>query len=84
MRATTVIIVVAGLALAVALGVGRGFDATAVTILVSIVLVGAVAIAVANRAERGAIAPGRCDSCGGVVSARAPYCKHCGARRAVP
>lgn len=82
MRGATLAIVVAGLALALALGFSQGFDATSVTILVAIALVGALAIAAANRSSRGLAAPATCDECGGVISPNAPFCKHCGARRA--
>lgn len=74
-------IVAAGIALALVLGVSKGFDATSLTILALIVAVGAVSIAVADRSERGTVAPARCDACGGVLSPNAPFCKHCGERR---
>ena len=82
MRTATLAIVVAGLALSLALGFGQGFDATSVTILVAIVLVGALAIAAANRSSRGLTGPATCAECAGVISPNAPFCKHCGARRA--
>lgn len=82
MRAATVTIVVAGLALALALGFSQGFDPTSATILVAIALVGALAIAAANRSSRGSTGPATCEECGGVISPHAPFCKHCGARRA--
>lgn len=82
MRAATVAIVAAGLALALALGLGQGFDPTSITILLAIALVGALAIAAANRSSRGLAAPATCQECGGVISPNAPFCKHCGARRA--
>jgi len=79
MRIATLAIVVCGLALALGLGFREGFDATSVTILALIVATGAVAIAAVSRSEGGAIAPARCTACDGVISATAPYCKHCGA-----
>lgn len=81
MKALTWAIVGAGLVLALALGLRQGFDATSAAILVVSALVGAVAIAAVRRSERGAVGPARCSSCDGVVSANAPYCKHCGAPR---
>ena len=81
MRAITVAIVLVGLAMALVLGLARGFDGRALAILGSMAAVGALAIAVAYRSQAGAMAPARCDECGGVISPNAPYCKHCGARR---
>jgi hypothetical protein len=81
-KAATIGIVSVGLALAVVLGIGQGFDATSVTILVATALVGALAIAAADRSKRGVTGPASCEECGGVISPNAPFCKHCGARRA--
>ncbi|MDQ3751737.1 MAG: hypothetical protein M3333_02445 [Actinomycetota bacterium] len=71
-------IVAAGVGLAVMVGVNRGFDAVSLTILLGIVALGALAIAVARRATSGDVGPGRCASCGGLISPNAPICKHCG------
>lgn len=81
MRTVTVAIVVAGLAMAFVLGLARGFDGRALAILGFMTAVGALAIAVAYRSREAAMAPARCEECGGVISPNAPYCKHCGARR---
>jgi hypothetical protein len=75
----TVTIVVAGIVLSIVVGIGRGLDVTAIVMLIPIVAVGALAIGVARRSRSGAVAPGRCERCGGLISASAPYCKHCGA-----
>lgn len=82
MKALTVGIVGAGLVLAVALGFRQGFDATSLVILVILALLGGLAVAVLRRSEGGVIEPARCTECDGVISATAPYCKHCGAPRA--
>lgn len=81
MKLATVGIVGAGLLLALALGFRQGFDTTSITILVFIALTGVTAIAAAERSRRGTVGPARCDSCEGVISPNAPYCKHCGAAR---
>lgn len=81
MKRVTVGIVFAGILLALVLGIAKGFDATSLTILVLIVVVGAASVAVADRSERGTVAPAQCDACGGVLSPNAPFCKHCGTRR---
>lgn len=81
MKLATFVIVGAGLLLALALGFRQGFDTTSITILVFIVVTGAAAIAAVERSRRGAVGPARCDSCEGVISPQAPYCKHCGAAR---
>jgi hypothetical protein len=75
----TVAIVVAGIGLSVVVGIGRGLDATSIVMLFLIVAVGAIAIGVARKSRSGAVSPGRCERCGGLISASAPYCKHCGA-----
>lgn len=82
MKVATVAIVAAGVLLSIALGLRRGFDATGASILVLILAVGAISVAVANRSDRGVVEPARCEECGGLISANAPLCKHCGARRA--
>lgn len=71
-----------GLAIAfvVSIGLVAGLDAYAAVILGFILAFGWLAVAVARRSRGGAIAPARCRDCGGVMSANAPYCKHCGAR----
>lgn len=72
-------IVVAGVSLAVLAGAGRGFDTVSLTILGGILALGALAIAVSRRAGTGAVGPGHCAHCGGLISPNAPMCKHCGA-----
>jgi hypothetical protein len=39
---------------------------------------GALAAAALRRTNSGDVAPLSCRSCGGLNSAQAPYCKHCG------
>lgn len=73
-------LVVIGMAVVLALGVAVGFDSTAVIIFALVVTFGALAIAAARKAQSGAVSPGRCLECGGLVSPNAPYCKHCGAQ----
>lgn len=72
-------IVVGGVALALLVGARRGFDEVSVVILTGILGLGALAIAAARRVGAGAVKPGRCPTCGGLVSPHAPMCKHCGA-----
>lgn len=79
MRAATIGVVAVGLTLALALGIDQGFDPTSVAILILIALVGALAVAAVNRSSAGVTAPAVCACCAGVISANAPYCKHCGA-----
>lgn len=79
LTAATVAIVLAGIGLSLVVGIGRGLDATALLMFLLIVAVGALAIAVARRSRSGAVGPGRCEQCGGLISPSAPYCKHCGA-----
>jgi hypothetical protein len=62
----------------VALGIAVGFDSTAVIILVFVIAFGLLSILAARKARSGAVSPGTCPECGGVVSPNAPYCKHCG------
>ena len=73
------IFVGSGIVAAAVFGYAVGLDATAISIFVSLVAVGALAIAVARKSDTGGTAPARCDSCGGLISPNAPYCKHCGA-----
>ena len=80
MTIPTVVIVVAGVATTAALGLVAGFDAGVTLIFGLVVALGVLSVAVARKAGSGAITPARCPSCGGVVSANAPFCKHCGRR----
>ena len=70
-------IVAAGVGLAGLVGASRGFDAVSVALLAGIIALGWLAIAVARRAGTGAVGPGHCDHCGGLISPNAPVCKHC-------
>jgi hypothetical protein len=72
-------VVAVGLALAAAVGASGGLDALALAMLAGMVLIGALGIAAARRAASGKIRPLRCESCAGINSANAPFCKHCGA-----
>jgi F0F1-type ATP synthase assembly protein I len=78
MSAAATALVVAGVVLAVVLAARSGLDPLGAVLLSLIVGLGALVIAIARRASRGSVAPERCSRCGGLVSAHAPYCKHCG------
>ena len=79
MKPAVVVLVVLAEAVALVLGFATGFDTTAIVILVLTIVAGAFAIAVTSKAQFGNVGPAHCDTCGGVVSPNAPYCKHCGA-----
>lgn len=81
MKGFVIGIVVAASAAVIALSIGEGVDAMGALILVLIALTGVVSIALVRKAARGSVAPAQCRRCGGLVSADAPYCKHCGAPR---
>ena len=68
-----------GIVAAAVFGYAVGVDVTAISIFVTLVAVGALAIAVARKSDTGKTVPARCDTCGGLISPNAPYCKHCGA-----
>jgi hypothetical protein len=73
--------IVAALAIAAVFGVAAGLDPVAVILFSVIVAFGALSIAIARRMRTGTIGPVVCSECGGVISAGAPYCKHCNAPR---
>jgi hypothetical protein len=73
-------LVVAGLLVALLVAAGRGLDATAIVMLAAMAAVGALAVVAARRASRGVVAPDRCPACGGLNSATAANCSHCGVR----
>jgi hypothetical protein len=75
-----VLIVLAGIALVVSVGARSGLDLYAVLVLGLILILGWLAITVARRSGRRSIRPNNCPECGGLASAAAPYCKHCGHR----
>lgn len=75
------VVVIVGLAGVAALAVGNGLDATGVLIAAIVVALAAVAFVAMRKIKEGSVAPGQCESCGGLVARSAPYCKHCGARR---
>ena len=79
MTRAVVVFVTVGVVAAAVLGYAVGLDATGLSIFVSLVAVGVLAIAVARKSGAGGAGPARCDSCGGLISPNAPYCKHCGA-----
>lgn len=72
-------VVVAGLAAVAALALANGLDATGTVIALVVVALGALALGAASKVKTGAVTPGRCEACGGLVAHSAPYCKHCGA-----
>ena len=74
------VVVVAGLAAVGALALANGLDATGTVIAAVVVALGLVALGAAAKVKAGAVAPGRCEECGGLIARTAPYCKHCGAR----
>lgn len=77
---TALVLTLVGVAIAVAvvLAVVGGLDLLGLLLLVLIVAVGALGVAVARRGEKGRVAPAQCESCGGLLSPHAPFCKHCG------
>jgi len=77
--AVTVLVLVA-IAFVVSVGFAAGLDAYSAVILGLILGFGALVLAIARRSRSGAIGPGRCRACDGVISPNAPFCKHCGAR----
>lgn len=76
---TVTVFVLIATILAAAVGVVVGLGTGTTLLLALIVLLGILAVAVARKADRGSVAPARCTECGGLISAHAPYCKHCGA-----
>ncbi len=73
-----VILVSLGVAVTLGLGIAGGFDTTTMVLLALILSFGLLAVAVTRRSRSGLVVPARCASCGGLISAHAPYCKHCG------
>lgn len=84
MTALAVAIVVLGIAISSGLAVAAGLDVTGAVILLLIFAVGALAIAAVRKRDSGLVEPVECESCRGVISPSAPYCKHCGAERTAP
>ncbi|MGH2776409.1 MAG: hypothetical protein ACRDJT_13385 [Actinomycetota bacterium] len=80
MSAAVTVLVLVAIAFVVSVGLTAGLDVYAALILGLILGFGALALAIARRSRSGAIGPGRCHECDGVLSSNAPYCKHCGAR----
>ena len=78
MRLAAIVIVFAGIAFVLGVTISGNFDMFGVAILALTVAVGALGIAVVRRSVAGPT-PAQCDSCGGLLSPHAPYCKHCGA-----
>ncbi|CAN5512858.1 hypothetical protein BH24ACT26_BH24ACT26_14790 [soil metagenome] len=79
MTGPVVVLVTAGLAAVLAVSITGRFDAMALVLLVLIVAIGALGVAVARSSDASRVVPARCPECDGLVSANAPYCKHCGA-----
>jgi hypothetical protein len=73
-----VVIVGAGLCAVILAAAAGGVDAMAGILIVLIVALGALAVSVARKARSGTVEPRTCAKCGGLVSPRAPFCKHCG------
>jgi uncharacterized protein YqgC (DUF456 family) len=78
MKLAITALVVIGIALSLYAGLHAGFDATSVALVALIAAVGILAVAVVRKWESGTIGPGKCASCGGLISPNAPLCKHCG------
>ncbi len=72
-------LVVAAIAAMLLLAVSGGLDLLGLVLLALIVAVGVLGVVVARRGERGRVSPAVCESCGGLLSPHAPFCKHCGA-----
>jgi hypothetical protein len=53
-------------------------DVAGYALLGLVLMFGALAVAALNRTNAGEVGPLSCSSCGGLNSAQAPYCKHCG------
>ncbi len=80
MTVAVAVVVVVGVAASVVAGLAVGMDALGLVLLAFIVCLGGLAIALPAKLKAGGVRPVRCDECGGVLSAAAPYCKHCGKR----
>jgi len=80
MSAAITLLVLVAIAFVVSVGLAAGLDVYATVILGLILGFGALALAIARRSSSGAMGPGRCRECDGLVSTNTPYCKHCGAR----
>lgn len=77
----TIAIVALALVCVVMLGLAasEGLRDVAGYALLGLVLAfGALAVAALKRTNSGDVGPLSCKSCGGLNSAQAPYCKHCG------
>ncbi|MEA2509091.1 MAG: hypothetical protein QOG21_1173 [Actinomycetota bacterium] len=81
MTAAVTAFIVIALAVAGLFGVAAGLDPMAVILFAVIAAFGVLSIAIARRMKTGTIGPVACTQCGGVISAGAPYCKHCNAPR---
>jgi hypothetical protein len=68
-----------GIVAVILIGVGGGFDTGSFIIIAFIAAFGVLAVAVTKKARSGVVSPKRCESCSGLISPNAPYCKHCGA-----
>jgi uncharacterized membrane protein YgdD (TMEM256/DUF423 family) len=69
------IVCVAMVALAAVEGLA---DVTGYALLGLVLASGALVVAALRRTRHHNVAPLPCGSCGGLNSAQAPYCKHCG------
>lgn len=77
---TIVVVLLVSLGTLLAFVFAPGLDGYAAVLFALIVGVGTLSIALVRRMNKGSVAPSTCPECGGVLSAFAPYCKHCGAR----
>lgn len=74
------VVVGLGVAALAALAIANGLDVTGAVLALLALGLAALALRAARKMESGAVTPGRCEACGGLVARSAPYCKHCGER----
>jgi hypothetical protein len=79
MQAAVIVAIALVCSVMVVLAAAEGLQDVAGYALLGLVLAsGALAVAALRRMNSGDVAPLSCRSCGGLNSAQAPYCKHCG------
>ena len=72
-------LVILGIAMVVSIAFAAGEDIAVLFYVAPVVFLGVVVVAAALKMRAGSVRPAECDSCGGLISPNAPYCKHCGA-----
>jgi ribosomal protein L40E len=79
MQAAVIVAIALVCSVMVVLAAAEGLQDVAGYALLGLVLAsGALAVAALRRMNSGDVVPLSCRSCGGLNSAQAPYCKHCG------